>query len=181
MTTHPTPRPTEGFPLRFDLLQELAYECRRQFRPDQVIGAPGNVYLKRWHLVRHDGGNVYLHEFHRNDDDRALHDHPWAFSSFVLEGGYWEHSLLYEVTGRPEDQFKRRRVWYGPGEWVRRPWPRWPHRVELPPGQRALTLVVTGPRVREWGFHCPGGWVHWRDFTKPGPDGPSQHTGRGCE
>jgi len=24
---------------------------------------------------------------------------------------------------------------------------------------------MTGPRVREWGFHCPNGWRHWKDFV----------------
>ena len=29
----------------------------------------------------------------------------------------------------------------------------------------------------EWGFHCPKGWVHWRDFTA-GKDG--EIVGKGC-
>lgn len=34
-----------------------------------------------------------------------------------------------------------------------------------------------GPRFREWGFACPKGWVHWREFTEPGSEG---RVGRGC-
>jgi hypothetical protein len=31
--------------------------------------------------------------------------------------------------------------------------------------------------VREWGFHCPRRWVHWRQFTA-GPNGET--VGKGC-
>lgn len=38
------------------------------------------------------------------------------------------------------------------------------------------TLFVTGPVMRQWGFHCPDkGWRHWKEFTaegKPGEIGP---------
>jgi hypothetical protein len=40
------------------------------------------------------------------------------------------------------------------------------------------TLVITGPRVREWGFWCPRGFVHWKAFTKSKNSG---EVGRGCE
>jgi hypothetical protein len=47
------------------------------------------------------------------------------------------------------------------------------HSRELP----ALTLFITGPKVREWGFHCPQGFVHWRDFVHPDDPGG---IGPGC-
>ena len=60
-----------------------------------------------------------------------------------------------------------------------------PHRIELlePIGRknnpiRCWTVFITGPRVREWGFHCPQGWVHWKRFTAPGDKGS---VGKGCE
>lgn len=39
------------------------------------------------------------------------------------------------------------------------------------------TLFVTGPRIRNWGFHCPNGWVRWEAFTPPADKGS---VGRGC-
>lgn len=43
----------------------------------------------------------------------------------------------------------------------------------------AITLFITGPRVREWGFWCPKiGWRHWRVFTDPDNTG---QIGRGCD
>jgi len=36
---------------------------------------------------------------------------------------------------------------------------------------------ATPDEMREWGFACPKGWVHWKDFTDP--DNPGQ-VGPGC-
>lgn len=38
------------------------------------------------------------------------------------------------------------------GEW---------HQFKLMP---CWSLVVTGPPRRRWGFWCPKGWVHWKEF-----------------
>jgi len=43
--------------------------------------------------------------------------------------------------------------------------PETPHRVELIDGRPSVSLFITGPRVRQWGFHCPNGWVHWKKFV----------------
>ena len=51
------------------------------------------------------------------------------------------------------------------------------HRVELHAGP-CWTLFITGPRFRQWGFHCPNGWRHWKDFTNPANTG---EIGRGCD
>jgi len=32
--------------------------------------------------------------------------------------------------------------------------------------------------VREWGFHCPRGWMHWKQYTDAQDSGA---IGRGCE
>ena len=53
--------------------------------PNAIIGGPENPYLLRWWLIpRNRWFNVYLHQFKRSDDDRALHDHPWINASIVL-------------------------------------------------------------------------------------------------
>ena len=57
-----------------------------------VIGEPEEPYLKRWFILpRNRWFNIYLHHFHRSDDDQALHDHPWASVSILLKGSYIEH------------------------------------------------------------------------------------------
>lgn len=143
---------------------------RMRRAPDFVIGTAASPYLLRWWAIpRNRWFNIYLHEITRSDDDRALHDHPWVNASILLQGGYIEHRIL---SGGVEQRIERRA-----GDAVAR-MPGAAHRLEVIPGERAITLFVTGPRVRQWGFHCPkAGWVHWKLFTAPGAVG---QIGRGC-
>ncbi|MEG3153023.1 hypothetical protein U1769_24280 [Sphingomonas sp. ZT3P38] len=138
--------------------------------PDYVIGEPTNPYMRRWWVIpRNRVFNIYLHEVLRSDDDRALHDHPWVNVSFLIGGGYVEHQI---EAGGIERRYHRL-----PGSIVVRRG-RCAHRLEIPSGGRAISLFITGPRLREWGFHCAkAGWVHWRDFTG-GKNG--ELIGRGC-
>jgi hypothetical protein len=139
---------------------------RMDSRPDRVIGGHVFPYLKRWFVIpRNPWFNVYLHHFLRSDDDRALHTHPWRWNfSVLLRGVYLEH-----MPGGAE---KMRRapcvVWRSGAA---------PHRIELISGP-VWTLFCTGKSVREWGFLCARGFVHWRDFTAPHDSGS---VGRGCD
>lgn len=153
--------------------------------PDFVIGGDERPYLRRWWIVpRNRFFNVYLHQFLRSDDDRALHDHPWLFNaSWILMGEYLEHTIarggIHLRTARRTGDFTFR---WGPA----------PHRVELltvahyvptqPLNHKPLpcwTLFITGPVVRTWGFHCPDqGWIPWQRFTAARDPGS---IGRGCE
>lgn len=134
--------------------------------PGLYIGGLDNPYLLRYYLIpRNPYFNVYLHEFLRSDDDRALHDHPWWFVPIVLKGGYWEHregSSVVKWRGSPSIAVRKadtaHRVeldWY-PGIWDVNE-----HSSEKP----AWTLIFTGPKIREWGFKCPQGWRHWKEFV----------------
>lgn len=131
-----------------------------RFRPpDEIIG---EQYMRRWHLRRQpDHYNLYLHRYDGSDDDRALHDHPWKSIGIVLWGN------LAEVTPNGESRLwplipKFRSATYS-------------HRIILK-SKTAYTLFFTFPKIREWGFHCSNGWVHWREFT----DASGKQTGPGC-
>lgn len=139
--------------------------------PDFVIGGLDDPYLIRWWAIpRNRFFNIYLHEIRRSDDDRALHDHPWPNCSILLSGGYVEHSI---AAGGIHRQALR-----AAGSVTVRG-PRRAHRLEVVPCLgTAVSLFVTGPVIRHWGFHCPrAGWRHWKDFTG-GPNGET--VGRGC-
>jgi hypothetical protein len=94
--------------------------------------------------------NLFLHQF-LESDPLDLHDHPWSYLSIILSGGYWN------VT--PDA-----RTWYGPGRILfRRADQR--HRVELDPHvPTCFTLVLRGPRTREWGYWKNGQWKMWREY-----------------
>ncbi|WP_390342310.1 hypothetical protein ACFJIS_18860 [Variovorax boronicumulans] len=138
--------------------------------PDFVIGSAQDPYLLRWWLLpRNPVLNVYLHCFLRSDDDRALHDHPWANLSVLLRGKYLEHTI--DAGGIHH----RRQL--AAGNVRLRALGTMAHRVELHEGA-CWTLFITGPRYREWGFHCPDeGWIHWERFTAEDDPGA---IGRGC-
>lgn len=139
--------------------------------PDRVIGGHDDPYLLRWYLLpRNRFLNAYVHLFLRSDDDRALHDHPWANCSILLRGEYIEHQI---AQGGIHVRTLRRA-----GDWYIRWSGKLAHRIELTTGP-CWTLFITGPAYRRWGFHCPDrGWVHWRDFTNPEDTGD---IGKGCE
>jgi hypothetical protein len=140
-------------------------------KPDVVIGGQNRPYLLRWFLIpRNPIFNVYLHRFLRSDDDRALHDHPWPWCSILLHGSYVEWSKPRQ--GSPL-KFHVERFDAGSVRFHRA---RYAHRLELRSGE-CWTLFITGPRIRQWGFHCPRGWVHWKDFTDPNDAGA---IGPGC-
>lgn len=152
-------------------LAKLAMRPAMRRWPDVVIGGADRPYLRRWWLIpRNPIFNIYLHQFLRSDDDRALHDHPWVNCSILLKGRYVEHTI---AAGGIERRVERR----AGAVKFRLPWAA--HRVEIAEGETCWTLFITGPRLREWGFHCPAGWVHWRQFTDPATDGAT--VGRGCD
>ena len=139
--------------------------CWIRFRPHFVIGVKDNPYMLRWWIFpRNKWFGVYLHKFLHDDDDRAMHDHPWYSISFVLWGSYIEHT--------PDGK----KV-YSPGSIILRS-ALHRHRVELINNRPVWTLFFTGWRVREWGFWCPQGFVLWRDFVAADNAG---EIGKGCD
>lgn len=134
--------------------------------PDFVIG---ERYLERWWLIRRNPlFNAYLHRFNHDDDARACHDHPWWSVSCVLSG-----PMLEVMRGRDGVETIRD---VHIGDVVIRS-AKAAHRMIVPyPG--ALTLFLTGPRIRTWGFWCPAGWRPWQEFVARGDEG---RVGRGCE
>ena len=129
----------------------LAEVREHAIEPDIIIGAgaaPGEPdYLRRWYVLRHrdQEGCIYLHRFGRSDTERALHDHPWPWTTILLEGAYREHT--------PEGTFLRER-----GAVVSRAATDL-HRVELVT-ETVWTLFITGKAERDWGFSLPDGrWI----------------------
>jgi hypothetical protein len=119
-------------------------------KPSKTIGVN---YLERWHILpRNRFFNSYLHKFSGSDDDRALHDHPWPSVSILLKGRLME----IRAGNKPRHPIRYIPVFRRPKS---------AHRLVLMNGETAWTLFLTGPRVREWGFHCPQGWKHWSLMT----------------
>ena len=129
-------------------------------KPDFIIG---DNYMHRWWIIpRNKYFNIYLHKIMSNDDDRALHDHPWWSISILLRGKLRE--VLKNRTRTPRRFIPLIRS------------AKLAHRLEIVDGP-VWTLFITGPVIREWGFHCPKGWKHWKAYVDQRDNGK---IGVGC-
>lgn len=125
-----------------------------------VIGPESDPYLVRYILIKTPWGGLYLHHMIRSDYERALHDHPWDFTSVVLKGGY------YELTGSNDPQ-QGKIICNLPGDVLHRT-AAWKHRVILAKGKdgklvKCWTLVFVHKKSRDWGFWITDTqWCWWR-------------------
>jgi len=121
----------------------------------------GLLYLARLRLIQTPWFGVYVHDIYEPDADRDPHNHPWAFISIVLRGGYTER--LYRTHGKyvyiNGSQTRTYRRWS-----AHRMGRDAAHRIiDAQPGLR--TLILVGPRRAGWGFFTEGGFVPWQDYT----------------
>ena len=101
------------------------------------------AYLERW--IIWCGFTLRLHKFHKGDDDRAFHDHPWWFITLPLRS-YTELTPLGQHrvhAWRPHFRSSRHQ-----------------HIVQLEKQQPVWTLIITGLKSHEWGFWENGEFIH---------------------
>lgn len=107
---------------------------------NERLGLETCPYVVRWRIET-PWFSVRLHHWFAPDDDRAKHDHPWSFVTFVLKGGYTDSS----PSG--DEYLKAPAVRFRSAEHQ--------HTV-FPDEGGAWTVIVTGPKVRQWGFWVRG-------------------------
>ena len=135
-------------------LQAKAEEITRR-TPSKVIGTD---YLTRWYVIpRNRMFNMYLHHVTGDDPDTNLHDHPWVFNSSVVLRG----KILEEMPAK-------NRI-LETGSFTTR-LGRAPHRLVLHTPD-SLTLFITGPKIRKWGFYTPPGWVNSKAYLRADGNG----------
>jgi len=146
-------------------------------------GTSGAPYLSRWYLIGEKPstdvhGNpvasrnedpafqLYLHRFHRSDDDAELHCHPWKWAiALVLAGGYYEEKRVgdqvFSFARRPFSINVIRADDY--------------HRVDLI-GVDSWSLFLAGPKAGSWFFWCRRRLARapWRAFLAWKQDGGEQ-------
>lgn len=151
-----------------------------------IVNCDRDPFLRRWYLLRTAPVAIFIHQFIRSDEDRALHDHPWAFLVIPIWRGYIEHSD-YTTTdddlGNPVEvrEPMERRVYPILGTRFRPATYR--HRVELLRDMRTASSRVLHPKitahtykavespawsifirfreVRDWGFWPASGFIQW--------------------
>jgi hypothetical protein len=140
-------------------LRTLLHWLAAKLPPPRVIydRAGESPYLSRWYLLRHaskKGFALFLHRFHRGDDDVELHNHPWKWSaSLILSGGYREERRVrvfrhhWTIVTR---ELRPGQINIILGDDI--------HRVELLDGE-AWSIFLAGP-------HTGAGWGFWNRVTK---------------
>lgn len=144
----------------------------------EVIGPPACPIMHRWTLLKLCGRKLLLHHFLPNADDRAEHDHPAPFWTFVLWGGYddrvpcsmcnglrsadseWSAPSCGRCGGQGDVPGDRMRAGM-----LRRRVATYRHRTRVLPSG-AWTIVWMGRKERLWGFWKDGRWWPWRDHEK---------------
>jgi hypothetical protein len=157
----------------------------------EIIGPPACPVMHRWTLAKVRGRKLMVHRFLPGSEDMSVHDHPAAFWTFVLRGGYDDIELcpLCRGRGRPyaalDYQPDCRRCngrgevdgdlmrsvahwrWFSPvgvRTLQRRPAAHSHRTRALPRG--AWTIVFMLPKSQAWGFWEDGRWWPWRDHER---------------
>lgn len=113
---------------------------RFQLRWNDAVGRPECPYLRRWTLTIF-GYGLRVHRWLASDDPRYLHDHPWWMLILIIKGGY------IDISPEGEDRLGRGSIRFRPAEHR--------HTVRVDKGG-CWSLLVTGPKIRNWGFYVPG-------------------------
>lgn len=133
------------------------------FRHREIHKKEG-LYLRRFYLsprTRWLPFQVFLHHILLDDDDRALHDHPWAFVSIILSGCYREFVSACAPRWVPYAKLRPAgSILFNKAEHT--------HRAEIV--RPVWSLVIATRAKRIWGFHEPIAnsirhvWVDWRMY-----------------
>lgn len=159
-----------GFYLIRALTYAAMWACTKLGRVMYITGTgeDKDVYLIRYYVFKSQRlGNIFIHQFLRPDRD-DVHDHPWNFCTYLVDGAYVEYKWneakgMLEKTQRYNDIHCRN---WGDPHLQRITWSPFifrkatdQHKVvtanTYKPDQRRfapLTICVTGPTIREWGF-----------------------------
>lgn len=121
--------------------------------------ADGAIYLDRWGWECRLGG-IFLHRMDAPDPGKDLHDHPWWFTSLILSGGYREQRapirFPYAKVGRLRKPGSIRVTRLDECHTITDLWRR----------GRSWSLVLHGPKRRDWGFYVDGKWISWRTYDE---------------
>ncbi len=119
------------------------------FKKRKTITRSGMPLLIRWNLFECRFFSIKIHKLLASDDG-CLHDHPWAFITFLLKGGYVEY------TSKGSKVYSRFSLLYRPANYT--------HKLQI--HQPVYTLVFTFRKSRVWGFFTPKGWVEWFRYSE---------------
>jgi hypothetical protein len=126
-----------------------------------------NLYMQRWLLeygVRR--ASKRLHIIYKEDTDKCLHDHPWAFTTLCVYGGYVEEIPAPDSTQAEALAGYPRRIEVEVRPWTIQHRPLdYKHRIVRLFKKKSITLLSAGPLTQHWGFHTNHGKEPWEEFV----------------
>ena len=112
------------------------------------IWKDGEIYLTRLVILRTPWFQILMHWIHKPDEDAGMHDHPWWFVGFVLDGEYIEKRAEIDRNGKWLHNLRNKTVRF----LIRQPLNR-AHQIVMTSSHRVITLLLTGPKAKSWGFY----------------------------
>lgn len=124
-------------------------------------GDKHSAYLTRWEFLSSKWFAIYLHKFHRSDDNSSLHDHPWNFITIPIWPGYRDCVFNggVDISGNPTFLKQRMRPFiptYRKATHV--------HYVELLDSRPCWTIVFRFNYIRWWGFWKKGVFTIFHEY-----------------
>jgi hypothetical protein len=132
---------------------------RKLFLVKEIKSQEGELHFQRWRLLQTPLGSVYIHRIFKADQDKHCHDHPWSFVSVMLSGSYG--------IGNPNNASCR--YYSAPAVSVNKSTKF--HKIAQVVKGPLTTLVLTGPKNREWGYSVDGEWMHHKEYREKKRDG----------
>lgn len=122
------------------------------FLVKQIDSKLGEKHFQRYRLIQTPWFAVYIHHICKSDMEKDAHDHPWNFSSILLEGAYQEKSWC-----APNFDDEATYNTYYSGDVVKHKATD-AHKLTLI-SDSVWTLVFTSGRERIWGYQTSAGWI----------------------
>lgn len=148
-------------------MNKLVSKLLSSAHPYCNIGQGPETYMERWWLkmwTAEDPISIRLHYIRRSDTDRAMHDHPWATTSIILDGHFVEVTPEDQKQEPAKDRTNYKMIRYEQGSVIsRKPTDR--HRLIVPPGG-VWTMFFMGAYEQMWGFYDMdlNKKVPWREY-----------------
>lgn len=124
----------------------------------EIVSKHGEVHFRRYRLFQTPWFAIYVHQIRRSDMDLDPHDHPWNFSSVILEGAYREDSWYPPAFNKrvTKDYYSGDVITHNAID---------AHKLTLVSNE-VWTLVFTSGRDRYWGYQTPGGWIGHEEYRQ---------------
>lgn len=137
-----------------------------------IYDANGRLYMGRWWIVapgtwqsrllqgltadRYE--SIRLHHINRPDNDRDLHNHPFYYRTFVLDGYYSEVRRdrkgvpsYWQILTAGKSSTGGIEMW---------------HRIDDVSPQGVWTFFCMGPNHDEWGFDTDDGYIESKAYFR---------------